>query len=303
MLIASMILLLLGFLLLLSCTWLIILRRPSPKRYGRRQATPGPHHRFNPPKPAWVRNEIIRLKAQGPGLGCRHIALIFNRRHAAKGMSVGKTFVNSVIRQHQYEIQHTRRTLRRRQLRPGPKNRVWGLDLTGKTDKQGRLHAILGIIDHGTRANLVLATMPNKSTASLLRAIAVCVEHFGRPRTLRTDNEAMFRSRLFRFALWLVGIRHQRIEPHCPWQNGRIERFFGTLKEKLDQWAIEGYEELEASLAVFRLWYNHIRPHQSLLGGTPAETWARRAMPQRRNRKPIWFEAWDGLLAGEYLPP
>ena len=185
------------------------------------------HHRFNPPKPAWVRNEIIRLKAQGPGMGCRHIALIFNRRHAAEGMSVGKTFVNSVIRQQHYEIQCARRALRQRRLRPGPKNRIWGLDLTGKTDKQGRLHAILGVLDHGTRANLLLTTMPNKSTASLLRAIAVCVERFGRPRTLRTDNEAMFRSKLFRFALWLAGIRHQRIEPPLPlaeWANRAVLR-------------------------------------------------------------------------------
>lgn len=172
-----------------------------------------------------------------------------------------------------------------------------------KTDQQGQLLAIVGVLDHGTHANLLLAAVPNKSTASLLRAVATCVERFGRPQILRTDNEAMFRSKLFRFALWLGGIRHQRIEPHCPWQNGRIERFFGTLKGKLDQWAVEGREELEVSLAIFRLWYNHIRPHQSLPGGTPAEIWAPRARYRRSGRKPVWFEAWDGLLAGEYLPP
>ena len=32
-----------------------------------------------------------------------------------------------------------------------------------------------------------------------------------------------------------LGIRHQRTTPGCPWQNGRIERLFGTLKNKLDQ--------------------------------------------------------------------
>ena len=34
---------------------------------------------------------------------------------------------------------------------------------------------------------------------------------------------------------WALGIRHQRTEPHCPWQNGRVERFFGTLKASLDR--------------------------------------------------------------------
>jgi len=70
-----------------------------------------------------------------------------------------------------------------------------------------------------------------------------------------------------------VGIRHQRIEPHCPWQNGRIERFFGTLKHALDRWAVENRDQLNTSLLLFRLWYNHARPHQNLQGHTPAEAW------------------------------
>ena len=41
-------------------------------------------------------------------------------------------------------------------------------------------------------------------------------------------------------ALRLMGIRHQRIDPHCPWQNGRIERFFGTLKPHLRQLRFSG---------------------------------------------------------------
>jgi transposase InsO family protein len=41
-----------------------------------------------------------------------------------------------------------------------------------------------------------------------------------------------------------AGVRHQRTEPGCPWQNGRIERLFGTLKQKLDQWEVAGFEAL-----------------------------------------------------------
>jgi len=184
--------------------------------YGRRKPVAVPSHLRMPAKPEWVRHEIIKLKAQGPDLGCRHIAMIFNRRYAAKGMTVGKTFVSNVIRKHHYDIQVIRQKLKYRKLTAGNKNRVWGLDLTGKTDDQGQLHSILGILDHGTRANLTLDVLQNKFTATLLRALANCIEQFGRPQTLRTDNEAMFRSWLFRLSLWLVGIRHQRIEPSRP---------------------------------------------------------------------------------------
>ncbi|MGH8427294.1 MAG: hypothetical protein ACRES7_04835 [Gammaproteobacteria bacterium] len=34
---------------------------------------PQPEHGFTSPKPDWVREEIIRLKAQGTELGCRSI--------------------------------------------------------------------------------------------------------------------------------------------------------------------------------------------------------------------------------------
>ena len=81
----------------------------------------------------------------------------------------------------------------------------------------------------------------------------------------------MFTSRLFRWTLALLGIRHQRIEPHCPWQNGRVERFFGTLKAKLDRWAVEGIEQLEPALDDFLDWYNHVRPHQHLGGQRPLD--------------------------------
>ena len=217
-------------------------------------------------------------------------------------MTVGKTFVSGVIRKHPYDIQAIRQKLKCRKLTAGPKNRIWGLDLTGKTDDQGQRHSILGLLDHGTRATLTLTVVRNKSAATLLHAVASCIERFGRPQTLRTDNEAMFRSWLFRVSLWLVGIRHQRIELQCPWQNGRIERFFGTLKSKLDQRAVDSIEHLDESLWLFRLWYNHVQPHQNLQGYTPAEIWSGKNILQRCSQTEYWFDAWDGLLTGYYLP-
>ncbi|MGH8372326.1 MAG: transposase [Gammaproteobacteria bacterium] len=216
-------------------------------------------------------------------------------------MSVGKTHVSNVIRRHEYDIRIARREVRNRKLKAGIPNRVWGVDLTGKTDDNGRLHPVLGVIDHGTHANLALTALQNKTTITLLRALLDVIEQAGKPQALRTDNEGIFTSRLFRFGLWMLGITHQRTDPHCPWQNGRIERFFGTLKQKLDQWTVANRDQLNASLHVFRLWYNHIRPHQHLQGHTPAEIWNDVDISRQPPRKAIWFDAWDGLLTGYYL--
>jgi putative transposase len=112
----------------------------------------------------------------------------------------------------------------------------------------------------------------------------------------------VFTSWLFRFSLLLLGIRHQRTERHCPWQNGRIERLFGTLKKKLNQWQVANREQLNLSLHQFRFWYNHVRPHQYLEGRTPAEVWQGKDIYANKPKREYWFEAWDGLLTGYYLP-
>jgi len=264
-------------------------RAPTEMRFPRRL-----------PKPEWVRKKIIRLKALMPRAGCRSIAHAFNRLHEHRGMTVGKSYVNEVVRKNQYEIQMLRRKMKHKRPRPVPHNLVWGMDLTGKTDASGRLHNILGIIEHRSRACLMLASLADKASITLLEYLIVAIKRHGKSQYIRTDNEAIFTSRLFRFGLWLLGIKHQRTEVACPWQNGKVERFFGTLKEKLNQWEVASQEELDHSLHLFRFWYNHVRPHDYLDGATPAEVWnGKKGKPGRAK----WFEAWDGLLGGYWLPP
>jgi putative transposase len=83
--------------------------------------------------------------------------------------------------------------------------------------------------------------------------------------------------------------------------NGRIERFFGTLKKKLDRWDVDSREQLETALELFRVWYNHLRPHQHLHGRTPAEVWAGFDCYANEPRQSIPVSARDGLLTGYYL--
>ncbi|MDP2787342.1 MAG: integrase core domain-containing protein [Pseudomonadota bacterium] len=274
----------------------------SPRgRHGRRHSGESVYCRTQA-KPPWVTNEIIRLKALIPDAGCRTLALIFNRRYAvSRKITVGKSFVADTMRKHRHEIEVVRRRIKHRVPPTLPRNLVWGLDLTGKSDTQGKLHMILGLLDHGSRGLLTLAALPNKCSWTLLGHLFLAIGHYGKPRALRTDNESCFTSRVFRAVLLLAGIRQQRSDPGCPWQNGRIERLFGTLKQKLDQWEVAGFEALNHSLGEFRFFYNHIRPHQHLQGWTPAEAWTQVDPYARPIKTEYWFEAWEGLLQGYYL--
>lgn len=254
------------------------------------------------PKPVWVNREIIRLKALIPEAGCRTLATIFNRHHAAsRKMTVGKSFVADIIRRHQYEIQVIRRKIKHARPKLVPRNLVWGLDLTGKVDIAGHLHMIFGLIDHGSRTLLRLTALPNKCSWTLLGHLFLAIGKYGKPHAVRTDNEACFTSRLFCTLLKLTSIRHQRSELHCPWQNGRIERLFGTLKQKLDQWEVASFRALNLSLAEFRFFYNVVRPHRHLQGRTPHEAWHETDPFTCKAKLYRWFTAWDGLLRAEHL--
>jgi putative transposase len=87
-------------------------------------------------------------------------------------------------------------------------------------------------------------------------------------------------------------MKRQFTQPGSPWQNGRIERLFGTLKERWTQLARPLRLDSELRLAEFTYWYNAARPHQHLGGQTPLEVWQEQGPPQR------WAEQswWGGAL-------
>ncbi len=285
-----------ALLVLLLLRWL---HMPHPGYRVRAAALPG---RRAAAKPAWVRREVLRLKALMPRAGCRTLAHCFNRRFAARRrITVGKTFVAGLICLHHHDLAMLRRQIKNARPRPAPRNLVWAVDLTGKATLDARTRLVLGILDHGSRAALRLEALQSKSSWNLVRSLCAAIERWGRPCAIRTDNESVFASVAFGLALFLLGIRHQRTDPHCPWQNGRVERFFGTLKTSLDRLAVDSFDALDSALAAFRFFYNHVRTHQNLAGATPAEAWAGVDPYASRVKAEHWFEAWDGLLQGYYL--
>ncbi|MGH8602244.1 MAG: transposase [Gammaproteobacteria bacterium] len=235
-------------------------------------------------KPAWVRATLIRLAATHPGWGCRPLTDLFNHQCSRHQLTVGKSFVAELLRKHQPQIREQRRQWRLRAPYVYPLHAVWGLDLTTLATQ-----SCLGVIDHGSRQLMGLAALPNKRTITVLRTLLDIFERYGVPRSIRTDNEAMFTSFLFRMFLHCLGTRHQRIPPGCPWKNGRIERLFGTLKQTLAAWHLPNTMPLQTVLNHFSNYYNTYRPHQALNGRTPLQAAQRRAnttaiKPNQRRR-------------------
>ncbi len=105
----------------------------------------------------------------------------------------------------------------------------------------------------------------------LLRA-AAAFAGYGIPRieAVMTDNAWSYtRSDAFSEALGGLGAKHIKIRPHCPWQNGKVERFNRTLQI---EWAyrqvFNSNHQRAAALPRWLRYYNHRRRHTAL-GGLP----------------------------------
>ena len=105
----------------------------------------------------------------------------------------------------------------------------------------------------------------------LTRAGAYFADHgITRIERVMTDNAFAYRrSQAFRQAVADLGARQKFIKPHCPWQNGKVERLNRTLQT---EWAYRqvftSNTDRAAALAPWLEHYNTRRRHHAL-GGLP----------------------------------
>ena len=96
-----------------------------------------------------------------------------------------------------------------------------------------------------------------------------------RPFLLRSDNGLVFTSRNYTRLVRSYGLRQEFITPHCPQQNGMIERVIRTLKEQCaHRHRFESQQHASRVIGDWIQFYNHRRPHQALGMKTPAEAYA-----------------------------
>jgi len=116
------------------------------------------------------------------------------------------------------------------------------------------------------------------ATAALEQALIArfgCLGRVQAPLLLRSDNGLVFTSRDYTRLVRGYGLSQEFITPHCPQQNGMVERLIRTLKEQCVH--RRRFETLQHARRVPGDWigfYNSRRPHQALGMKTPAEAYA-----------------------------
>jgi len=168
-------------------------------------------------------------------------------------------------------------------------NHVWSADHKGwVTTAYGARLEPLTVTDGFSRYLVSLSatqtTRANEAHPLFRRAF----EEHGLPEVILTDNGSPFASASVTgltslSAHWTrLGIRHERIMPGKPQQNGRHERFHLTLKEAMTP-PEKSQAEQQQRFDLYRRDYNEERPHEAL-GQTPPGQFYRpsqRSMPER----------------------
>jgi transposase InsO family protein len=128
------------------------------------------------------------------------------------------------------------------------------------------------IDDHSRLAYAeILPDEKGTTTAAFLgRAAAWYAAHGIAIKAILTDNAFNYRhSRAVASVLATLGAKHRFIRPHCPWTNGKAERFNRTLQI---EWAYRrAYTSNTHRARALPRWlaiYNNQRPHTAL-GGQP----------------------------------
>ncbi|MEV8027629.1 IS481 family transposase [Cellulosimicrobium funkei] len=154
----------------------------------------------------------------------------------------------------------------------------WRAHGRGPGDNRDRKHGtgydyVHSLVDDHSRLAYSEILPDEKGTtcaAFLTRAIAYFATHgITKIERLMTDNAWAYRWSL-RGICADHGIRQKFIKPHCPWQNGKVERLNRTLAT---EWAYRqiftSNAERAAALAPWVEYYNTRRRHQALNGLPP----------------------------------
>ena len=168
-------------------------------------------------------------------------------------------------------------------------NEVWTADFKGQFKTGDGLYCYpLTVADAFSRYLLSCSARLSTRQVEARPIFEQLFRGYGLPEAIRTDNGAPFATPAFcglsKLSVWWIklGIRHQRIEPGRPEQNGAHERMHRTLKAEATRPPERDQITQQERFDCFRREYNQERPHEALGMQTPAELYrgSPRPMPE-----------------------
>ena len=210
-----------------------------------------------------IENQVISLREK-TGWGCGKLA--FHLSH----LGISARTIHTILRKHKLCGKSDTRNKPKKYIRFQRKhpNSLWQVD---HSDQKIENKWCLSVIDDCSRYSLALIPLNKVTTSVVTKILDDLIKIHGKPREILTDNGGAYglKSKHSKFDRWCRkrGIEHIRTAVHSPTTCGKVERLFQTMKKEM--------EFCNNDPELFRMRYNHFRPHQSLYNKSPAEHYFR----------------------------
>lgn len=206
-----------------------------------------------------LKKEVLNLRRK-TGWGEDKLALYFPLSH---------TTINNILNQECLCKDTKNKGKRKKWIRWQRKhpNSLWQIDHTDEMN-EGYCYT-LSVIDDFSRYSIAIVKLKQVSTDIVTHILDKLMQKHGKPREILTDNGGAYglNSKHSRFDRWCKrrGVKHIRTKVHSPQTAGKVERLFKTMDDEI--------EFCNNDLELFRMRYNHFRPHSSLDDKTPGEVY------------------------------
>lgn len=213
------------------------------------------HYKITPE----AEEKVVRIRNK-TGWGANKIQFYFD--------DISKTSIKRILKKYKLTNPIKRKKKRIKYVRWQRKhpNSLWQID---HSDQKVEDKWVLSVIDDCSRKSLAMIAMSSVTTASVTRVLEELILIYGKPKQILSDNGSAYgsKSKHSKFDRWCRRnkIEHIRTAVHSPTTSGKVERLFQTLKRELSF--------CNGDLELFRMRYNHFRPHESLYGKTPDEVY------------------------------
>jgi putative transposase len=216
---------------------------------------------------------LKELAASHPRYGSRLLWAMLRR----EGQKVNLKRVRRLCHEHGLTL-HPRRRRKRRGIgialpcKAEHPHHTWAWDFMEDRTEGGRKLRILTVEDEFTRMCLTIEVEYRMNSRFIADTLMGLIAEHGVPRFVRSDNGPEFIAKYLMRMFAAHGIEARHIDPGSPWQNGRNERFNGTVRgECLNMETFASRDHARMICKVYGRQYNTDRPHSSLGYLTPRE--------------------------------
>jgi len=226
-----------------------------------------------------LRERLLELASERPRFGYRRLHVMLGR----EGWTINRKRVYRVYRELGLAVRRKKRKRvaqanRLPRVVPIGPNIQWSMDFMRDTLASGRVFRTLNVVDDATRECLAIEVDTSLSGERTARVLDRVAEKRGAyPSRIILDNGPECTSKALDKWAYLHNVDLCFIRPGKPIENCLVESFNGRLRDEcLNVHCFLSLHDARHRIEVWRVDYNHVRPHSSL-GDLAPKDYAQRA--------------------------